>query len=65
MVIANAAAALAANDAAQRAVRGEPVTGALLDRIRAFLPEARAAVVSGAAGNVMRRWIDTSQALRS
>ena len=60
VVITNAAAALAANAAAHDADASAP----LIDRVRAYLPEARTAVVSGAAGDVLRRWIDTSRALR-
>ena len=60
VVIANAAAALAANAAAH----GAPVAGSLIDRVSAHLIDARSAVVSGAAGDILRRWIDTSRALR-
>ena len=60
VVIANGAAALAANAAAH----GSDTSASLLDRIQAYLPEARAAVESGAAGDLLRRWIDTSRSLR-
>ena len=65
VVIANAAAALAANAAAHAAASGESVQGSLLDRVKAHLVDTRAAVESGAAGDLLRRWIDTSQALRA
>ena len=65
VVIANAAAALAAHTAAVAAADGEYVQGSLLDRVRAHLVDARAAVESGAAGDLLRRWADTSQALRA
>ena len=65
VVIANAAAALAAHTAAVAAADGEYVQGSLLDRVRAHLVDARAAVESGAAGDLLRRWIDTSRALRA
>lgn len=65
VVIANAAAALAAHSAAVAAAEGEYVQGSLRDRVRAHLVDARAAVESGAAGDLLRRWADTSQALRS
>lgn len=61
VVIANAAAALAANAAA----RGADTSAPLLERIRLHLTDARAAVESGAVGDLLRRWVDTSQALRS
>ena len=64
VVIANAAAALAAHSAAVAAADGEYVQGSLRDRVRAHLVDARAAVESGAAGDLLRRWADTSQALR-
>ena len=60
VVSVNAAAALAANAAAHGADTSAP----LLDRIRAHMTDARAAVESGAAGGILRRWIDTSRALR-
>jgi anthranilate phosphoribosyltransferase len=60
VVVANAAASLAAYAAAQ----GEPVEGSLRDRVSAHLVDARSAVDSGAAGDLLRGWIDTSQALR-
>ncbi len=65
VVIANAAAALAAYSAAVAAAAGEYVQGSLLGRVKAHLADARAAVESGAAGDLMRRWADTSQALRA
>jgi len=61
VVIANAAAALAAIAAAHGADTSAP----LLERIRAHMTDTRAAVESGAAGGILRRWIDTSRALRS
>jgi anthranilate phosphoribosyltransferase len=64
VVIANAAAALASHSAAVAAAAGEYVQGSLRDRVRAHLVDARAAVKSGAAGDLLRRWADTSQALR-
>jgi anthranilate phosphoribosyltransferase len=63
VVIANAAAALAAHSAAVAAAEGEYVQGSLRVRVRAHLVDARAAVESGAAGDLLRRWADTSQAL--
>lgn len=65
VVIANAAAALAAHSAAVAAADGEYVQGSLRDRVRAHLVDARVAVESGAAGDLLRRWADTSQALRA
>ncbi|MBU6313299.1 MAG: anthranilate phosphoribosyltransferase [Actinomycetales bacterium] len=59
VVSANAAAALAANAAAHGADTSAP----LLDRIKAHLGDTRAAIESGAAGGILRRWIDTSRAL--
>ena len=64
VVTVNAAAALAAYSAAVAASEGEYVQGSLRDRVRAHLVDARAAVDSGAAGDLLRRWADTSQALR-
>jgi len=64
VVIVNAAAALAMYFAAQSAEAGKAVEGTLLERITEHLPSAQAAVESGAAGELLRRWIDTSQALR-
>ena len=60
VVIANGAAALAANAAAHGADTSAP----LVERIQAHLTDARAAVKSGAVGDLLRRWIDTSRALR-
>lgn len=65
VVIVNAAAALASYAAVEAADAGEMVSGSLLERIEPHLPRARAAVESGAAGELLRRWVDTSQALRS
>ncbi|MEY3734593.1 MAG: anthranilate phosphoribosyltransferase [Actinomycetota bacterium] len=65
VVVANAAAALAAHSAAVAAAAGEYVQGSLLGRVKAHLVDARAAVESGAAGDLLRRWADTSQALRA
>ena len=59
VVSANAAAALAANAAAHGADTSAP----LLDRIKAHLGDTCAAIESGAAGGILRRWIDTSRAL--
>ena len=65
VVVVNAAAALSTYAAAQAAAAGSfPPPGSLMARIEAHLPEAHAAVESGAAGQLLRRWIDTSQALR-
>ncbi len=64
VVIANAAAALASHSAAVAAAEGDYVQGSLRERVRAHLVDARAAVESGAAGDLLRRWADTSQALR-
>ena len=63
VVIANAAAALASYSAAVAAATGEYVQGSLRERVRAHLADARAAVESGAAGDLLRRWAGTSQAL--
>ncbi len=64
VVIVNAAAALSAYTAAQASAAGQTVAGSLMERIEVHLPRATAAVESGAAGDLLRRWIDTSQALR-
>ena len=64
VVIVNASAALSAYAAAMAVAAGEPVVGSLMERIEVHLPRATAAVESGAAGDLLRRWIDTSQALR-
>ena len=61
VVSANAAAALAANAAAHGADSSAP----LVERIQAYIPDARSAVESGAVGDLLRRWIDTSRALRA
>ena len=60
VVIANAAAALATNAAAHGADTSAPV----VERIQSHLTDARSAVESGAVGDLLRRWIDTSRALR-
>lgn len=65
VVVVNAAAALASYAAAVAVEQGDSVEGSVLDRIRGHLGDARAAVESGAAGQLLRRWIDTSQALRA
>lgn len=57
-VVVNAAAALAAYDAA----RGVGIEGSADERIRAALPRARAALESGDAWQVATRWIDVSNA---
>ena len=59
VVIVNAAAALSANAAAHGADTSAP----LVERIEAHITDARAAVESGAVGDLLRRWIDTSHAL--
>ena len=59
VVIANAAAALAANAAALGADTSAP----LVERIQAYISDARAAVESSAVGDLLQRWIDTSRAL--
>ena len=56
--------ARAACRAVVAAAEGEYVQGSLRERVRAHLVDARAAVESGAAGDLLRRWADTSQALR-
>ena len=65
VVIANAAAALASLLALRAAESGDAVTGSVTERMREHLVDARSAVESGAAGDLLRRWIDTSRALRS
>ena len=65
VVIANAAAALASLSALRAAESGDAVTGSVTERMREHLVDARSAVESGAAGDLLRRWIDTSRALRS
>ncbi|MEX1209466.1 MAG: anthranilate phosphoribosyltransferase [Candidatus Nanopelagicales bacterium] len=64
VVIANAAAALATLAALRAAESGDAVTGSVTERMREHLVDARSAVESGAAGDLLRRWIDTSRALR-
>ena len=55
-VLLNAAAALVALG---------PGPGSLLEQLAAGLDRARAALDSGAAADVLRRWVDTSRALRA
>jgi anthranilate phosphoribosyltransferase len=60
-VLLGAAAALVAHDAA---VSG-PTSASVGDRLAAALPRAAEAVDSGAAGDVLRKWIDVSSSLAS
>lgn len=57
-VVVNAAAALVAYDAAC----GEPAEAMLAERIAAALPRARTAIESGAAWDVLTRWVEFGRA---
>lgn len=65
-VVLNAAAALVAYAAAGGAlpVALPPTSAPLLDRMRAALPAARDALTSGAARELLDRWVATSQELQ-
>lgn len=64
VVAANAAGALAADQAARAQASGAVVHGSVTERVRAHLPAATDAIASGAAGAVLERWIAVSGGLR-